>query len=1006
MYYIIPISKEMVTEVFHIIPWLLCKWHDVIVMKHNFLTTTSLVQRSALPAAKPLSAAWPRRARVLASAAILSAAAATGPAAWAGIAETGTNNPSGGPFAGQLNIIGSNGGTGTLTVDNGSSLSMTGVQAGSGGLTSNGTIVVDGAGTLVTLTGVGTGPLVAGFDGTGKVVVSGGALVDASSGANNAFVGLTGGSNGTLLVTGAGSTLKLSASNTSGADLYVGNSAVFTKAAAGFDAGSTTLVGTGTATVSAGGKITGTGLVVGGVSIGLPGTLGSTGGANGTVTIAGANSAMTFAMVAPGNAVSVGYNAATVPGAVGTGNLTIAAGGAMNMSVAAGAASGTAPVVNIGGNGGNAGGIGTVTIDGGSMNFTGSYSGTNTPSLSVGRNQGTGTMTVQNGGTVNGLNVLRVGRDGSTGTMTVDGAGSVVSLKAQGTASAALEVGFVNAAGQAPAGVTTATGTMTIQNGGQTNINLDTVAGGGVNIGRRGATGTLTVTGAGSQLSLAGTNAGSTSTLPGIAVGRSGAGTMNVTAGGQVVVNDSTGYGGVNVGGSGGQVSSNEAAGTGTVLVDGAGSAIAVQSSHGGIAIGRSGTGTMTVQNGGAVSAENVVVGRDSINPGNPSVNPGAVGTLTVTGAGTTMTIAGNDGAFGTVANAGARLSVGTGATGTVTVANGAQVTIAPDAGTGSTGGGLYVGGGIASATSAGKGTMSVTGGSSVTIGGAATNSAIAIGGNGTGTLTVDTGSTVGFQSTGQTFVGAPAPNTAASAPRNGTVSVAGGSTFNAGSFLGVGSDGTNHNTGNGSFVLSGASKVNATSIFVGQNGVFGGNGTVNGAVTNMGGTLQVGASPDALFINGSYFESGGNINLEIFSDGHGGFLTDSLIFSNPALATLHNVTFNFAFQPDADPLAFLNSGAFNLSTFLFSGDGTANTPLGTSTILGMLDSTTAFCQASSASYSIDSISFTSPCTATALTETAGVPEPATWGLGLVWAGAMAALRRRRGGAKPETARS
>jgi len=58
----------------------------------------------------------------------------------------------------------------------------------------------------------------------------------------------------------------------------------------------------------------------------------------------------------------------------------------------------------------------------------------------------------------------------------------------------------------------------------------------------------------------------------------------------------------------------------------------------------------------------------------------------------------------------------------------------------------------------------------------------------------------------------------------------------------------------------------------IGLGGLFGGNGTVNGNVTNNGGTLQVGASPDALIINGAFTQIGGHINLEIFSNGAGGY--------------------------------------------------------------------------------------------------------------------------------------
>ncbi len=109
----------------------------------------------------------------------------------------------------------------------------------------------------------------------------------------------------------------------------------------------------------------------------------------------------------------------------------------------------------------------------------------------------------------------------------------------------------------------------------------------------------------------------------------------------------------------------------------------------------------------------------------------------------------------------------------------------------------------------------------------------------------------------------------------------------------------------------------------VGANGVFGGNGTVNGNVTNNGGVLKVGASPDALRINGNYAQTGGVLHLEIDSNGHGGFVTDSLIFQHGATIDFSHVTVDFSFENGADAKAFLQSGAFDLDTFLLEDDGT-----------------------------------------------------------------------------------
>lgn len=639
------------------------------------------------------------------------------------------------------------------------------------------------------------------------------------------------------------------------------------------------------------------------------------------------------------------------------------------------------------------GAIGSLTVDAGSnLAFTGLSAG-----FSAGRNAGgLGAVYVNSGGSITGANEVNVGSQAATGSLTIDGAGSKVGLVGVGTNPAQLGVG--NNFSGSPLYSSTS-GVVTIQNGGELDVSFNGVAQSSSNIGQRGGTGTVNITGAGSKMVLSGDNAGNADPSVGASmiVGHSSGGTLNITAGGSLTFNDTPGYGGINIGGAGGQVSKGLAAGSGTVLVDGAGSKLDVQSTHGYIQVGRSGTGSLTVQNGGAVNAETVSLGRDARNPGNPVVDPGAVGTLVVSGPGSSLNLAGNDGPNAAIANVGARLVVGVAGTGTATVSGGGALTINPDTPSGAASGGLYVGGGINPAVSGGTGTLNVTTSSSVTIGGAATNSVIMIGGNGTGTLNITGGSTVSLPGTGAMYVGATAPGiTTGSAPLSGTVSVAGGSTLSAGSFLGVGSDGTNNATGTASLLLSGNSTVSATNIVVGQHGLFGGNGTVNGNVTNNGGVIQVGASPDSLIIAGHYTQTGGTIKLEVFSDGAGGFRTDSLIFADPTMVALDNVAFDFTFMPGADPVAFQQSGDFNLGTFLMEGDGTTDTPLNPTQIAGLFNATTPSFAASSAdpSVTIDHVTFTADGSATAIQ--VSVPEPGGLGVFVVALAGMLGLRRRR----------
>jgi T5SS/PEP-CTERM-associated repeat protein len=206
--------------------------------------------------------------------------------------------------------------------------------------------------------------------------------------------------------------------------------------------------------------------------------------------------------------------------------------------------------------------------------------------LSVG-NSGTGTLTIQGGGTVsNNIGFIGV-NSGSTGTVTVTGAGSTW------TNPFGLLVGR------------TGTGTLTIQNGGAVSDSSGVAAFGSSIATTVGSIGTVTVTGAGSTWT----------DVVHIIVGDGGTGTLTIQNGGVVSSGLSSSIGG----GLGS---------TGTVTVTGAGSTW----NTGDLLAGDNGTGTLTIQNGGAVSSGNSVIGRVG----------SAIGTVTVTGAGSTWTNSGS----------------------------------------------------------------------------------------------------------------------------------------------------------------------------------------------------------------------------------------------------------------------------------------------------------------------------------------------------------------------------
>jgi len=194
---------------------------------------------------------------------------------------------------------------------------------------------------------------------------------------------------------------------------------------------------------------------------------------------------------------------------------------------------------------------------------------------------GTGTLTVQNGGTVSSLNSF-IGASG-TGTVTVD--------DATWTNGGELNVGDLG------------TGTLTIENGG-------TVSNTAGRIGTSaGSDGTVTVDGA------TWTNSGV------LLVGREGTGTLTIENGG--TVSNTLGHIG------------DFAGGTGTVMVDDAN-----WTNSGELNVGDSGDGTLTLQNGGTVNvnggAGTVTLGTNAgavgtLNVGNSSA-AGGLNAAEVTG--------------------------------------------------------------------------------------------------------------------------------------------------------------------------------------------------------------------------------------------------------------------------------------------------------------------------------------------------------------------------------------
>ena len=420
-------------------------------------------------------------------------------------------------------------------------------------------------------------------------------------------------------------------------------------------------------------------------------------------------------------------------------------------------------------------------------------------------NGGTGTLTIQNGGSVSNATGRVAFAAHQTGTVTVTDADS--SWKNSGE----LEVGGANGS----------MGTLTIQDKGSVASNTATVA------RDANANGTVTVTGEGSNWT---NNAALT-------VGKFGKGTLMINAGGTVssgsgVIGENSSFGG-----------------TGTVSIENAGS---VWTNSGSLVVGSSGEATLAIKSGSSVSNINGFIGNNTGSTGDVTLtlagsswtNTGAL-TVGVAGTGTLKIDAGctvsNTGGFignnasgkggVTVTGANAKwlnsfgLSVGNQGTGTLDITAGGFVS--------------SLNGHIGEAAGS-FGTVTVTGANSKWLSTTMADFDFNVGRDGNGTLQIKNGGTVESTSAVIGFhVGS-----------QGTATVQGaGSTWtNHGPSLLVGFAGT------GTLNIISGGKVSNGNGFIGSAGVAVGNVTVNGndsMWTNSGEVRVGGDGTGTLMITG-----------------------------------------------------------------------------------------------------------------------------------------------------------
>lgn len=881
--------------------------------------------------------------------------------------------------------VGSNG-VGSLTVDNGSFLSLARVAFGAGGGTSIGTGLITGSTTQVQLVGNGTNNqvhrLTVGDWGNGQLTVSGGALL--STRGNQApcllafhycdsFVGAAAGDTATLNVTGVGTQVLI------GQNLIVAQPFLAVQGLDGYTYGTPGGTTRGTVNVTGGALLSTDRAQIG------PNhwSVNATGferniaevnvdGAGSRWLLTGGQAVLNHAsgLVGEGQA---GFFTANDSNAWAT--IRLSNGGVIELK----GPDDTISFVNLTNGGtsrsGLAGGRTDMVITGaGSQLLFSSEAG----AMNVGRARGTANLLVTDGGSVDGVWYAAVGRDGATGVLTIDGntswvrlnsRASAVANQALGTASnAAIDIGR------------NGTGTVNVLNGGQLLIEASQYRQGGnsLQLGRDVASsGTLNIQGAGSMVRLTGISntpgGGPDETRnPFVSIGREGNGTLNISAGGKLVLDGgavSTPEHRRNTGLHIGGFSDTLAGGKGLATVSGAGSEIRLTGGDTfiGVGMGPQSNGQLTVSNGALVSANGMHVGRS-----------GGVGVLKVDGA--TLAFSGQQ-TGGT--QSGAYFSIGNGGgTGIVTLANGSVVTISNP---GSSGVSMSIGG--SGNYPNGDGTVMLTGGSRIELQSQPGLNSLTVGREGVGFLRLRDASSID-QGDGVLQI-------ARNSGSDGTVILSEGSSITAG-WVGVGArrtitDGVFGDTdgGTGTFVLIN-STLTADQIVIGTNGFLGGTGTINGTVTNRG-IFAPGNSPGRLEINGGFLaEAGSRLILEVESDGNGGFKTDELVFNAGEPLNLAGLNIEFRFLGDTNPVDFNESGQFDTDTF-FQVKGTDGS-------LGVLDdsvfSNVGF-EASAESFTISSFSFSAADGASNFTATP-VPEPGTTAMLLAGLACLGWLARRR----------
>ena len=473
--------------------------------------------------------------------------------------------------------------------------------------------------------------------------------------------------------------------------------------------------------------------------------------------------------------------------------------------------------------------------------------------------RGTGTLTISEGATVTAIRASLGSKSGSDGTATVTGAGSNLTLQE------GLTVGE------------NGTGTLTVSNGGAASAVFVAVA------SRDGSSGALTVTGEDSTVTSTG----------GVTVGGSGVGAMTISDGGSV-----TGTYGV-IGQYASVMSTATVTGTGSSWTNGGSLTIGANTGA---------KGTLIVADGGKVSSTSAALGSYQ----------GSQGIVTVTGAGSTLDVAGGNFAVGvagegivTVADGGTVLSgsvqiASSYGTGSVTVTGAGSLW---DAGTGSVNLGSY--GADASITVEDGGTM-------------AASSFYQDYSPGTRLITLD-GGTLRATATQGYFLSGFDPGDVTLAAGGGTIDSNG---FDIGADSVLGGAGGLTKAGTGTLTLTGANTYAGGTVISGgtlQIGNGGTAGSILGDVTNNG--VLAFKRSDAFTMAGAISGSGAVVQA-----GSGTlYLTGANTYSGGTTVTIGTLRVDAASALGSGGLSVGAAGTFRASgSFTFGGavvlDGNVST--------------------------------------------------------------------------------